>query len=952
MQTNRKKRVLWITEASYTCSGFGTYAYEVLKRLQATNKYELAEFASYGFVNDPRDSNVKWPFYANAVRDDDPRASFYKSNPIHQFGAWRFDRVCLDFKPDIVCTPPGELVLTKDGYKPIENIKLGDLIATHTGKLQKVTKLYKREYDGDLYYLYWNGCATPLKLTPNHPVLIYKKQNQTNQKKSIQKIYQDQQPVFIPIKDIKQKDLVVLTPPKINSTELTIDVTDHLDNYTEENNKIYPVRNNSRYHGINKYIKCNSDFGKFLGYLISDGCIQKGSINFFFGLNETRFIQDVLYLMKNIFHLEGTYKKSSYSNMYRMTFSSSILCKFLKTYCNQYKIPKNILLYNKECLEGIIYGLIRGDGCYKTNTVSFCSSKKPIAYLYRIVCGMLHIPTNLQYKEHNGYNFTIKNKNHKNFKVFEIEGYGTSANKLHDICQKHNTFDNPIAKKPCRVTQIINGHLVSSVKRLRKSNYKGIVYNIEVENDHSYILNQVSIKNCAFRDPWMMDWETLSPARKFYHQAWMPTCDSSPFKEEWVDTSMQADAVFTYSDYSLEVLRKQSNNKMKLKCSASPGTDMDIFKPAQNKATHRTLMGLPPDINIIGTVMRNQKRKLYPDLLDGFRIFLEKCKKSGLNELAQKTYLYIHTSYPDAGWNFSWLLKESDVSHKIIFSYVCRNCKKWFAAPFQDAITLCPYCKTNSAVLPSVANGVSSKHMADIYKCFDVYVQYSVCEGFGMPIVEAASCGVPIMAVNYSAMADIIKKSGNIPLKVAKMFLDLEIQAYRAMPDNEYFANELIKFFQLSSVQKQKLGNQARIACQKYFNYDNTARIWETHFDSVDLNTIEKKWNTTPPNIYEVPSKIPDNLSNDQFVDWLFYEVLRQPELRYTYQGLKLATELNLGVSITQGIQPQTRDSIFQSCKQRAMNNIIFEKARCNMITLPNEDYIDYAKMKKDMLNS
>ena len=52
---NHKLKILMCSEASFLKSGFGTYAHEILKRLHATGKYEIAEFASYGRVNDPND---------------------------------------------------------------------------------------------------------------------------------------------------------------------------------------------------------------------------------------------------------------------------------------------------------------------------------------------------------------------------------------------------------------------------------------------------------------------------------------------------------------------------------------------------------------------------------------------------------------------------------------------------------------------------------------------------------------------------------------------------------------------------------------------------------------------------------------------------------------------------------------------------------------------------------
>ena len=90
------------SEASFLSSGFATYTKEILSRLHQTNKYHIAEFASYATVNDSRDKDIPWRFYANAVKDDDPRYKEYMSRTENQFGRWRFEKVLLDFKPDVV----------------------------------------------------------------------------------------------------------------------------------------------------------------------------------------------------------------------------------------------------------------------------------------------------------------------------------------------------------------------------------------------------------------------------------------------------------------------------------------------------------------------------------------------------------------------------------------------------------------------------------------------------------------------------------------------------------------------------------------------------------------------------------------------------------------------------------------------------------------------------------
>ena len=89
-------------DAHFLKTGYAKYGNEVLNRLVDTGKYELAELACYGEVGDERNRNARWMYYANAVGKDDPRYNLYNSNVKNEFGLWRFERVLLDFKPDIV----------------------------------------------------------------------------------------------------------------------------------------------------------------------------------------------------------------------------------------------------------------------------------------------------------------------------------------------------------------------------------------------------------------------------------------------------------------------------------------------------------------------------------------------------------------------------------------------------------------------------------------------------------------------------------------------------------------------------------------------------------------------------------------------------------------------------------------------------------------------------------
>ena len=105
MEDKRKRRILFIGEASFLATGFSTYWNEVIGRLHKTGEFELAEMGSYAHDGDPGCQKVPWKFYpAGPARGNKKAMQEYMPHPgsTNQFGEWRFSDVCLDFKPDLV----------------------------------------------------------------------------------------------------------------------------------------------------------------------------------------------------------------------------------------------------------------------------------------------------------------------------------------------------------------------------------------------------------------------------------------------------------------------------------------------------------------------------------------------------------------------------------------------------------------------------------------------------------------------------------------------------------------------------------------------------------------------------------------------------------------------------------------------------------------------------------
>lgn len=447
----------------------------------------------------------------------------------------------------------------------------------------------------------------------------------------------------------------------------------------------------------------------------------------------------------------------------------------------------------------------------------------------------------------------------------------------------------------------------------------------------------------SYRDPWMDMFISKSPLRPYFHWVWMPTVDSDPQKQSWIEGFANTDAILCYSEFGMKTLRKDAGHLCNVVGCASPGIDPEIYK-IYDKNEIRSQLGLNGDINIIGTVMRNQKRKLFPELIKAFEKFL----KVAPPEIRNNTYLYLHTSYPEKmGWNLGYLVSEYEVGGKILTTYVCRSCGGYHADFFKDALSFCPKCQKITSVMPSVALGLEVPDLVKIYNTFDLYVQYAICEGFGMPQVEAAACGVPVVATDYSAMEDVLQYTHGYPVPVQKMYRELETNAERAYPDNDKLTEIMINYLMMSKEEKHKKSLQVREGTLKRYQWDDTAKVWENYIDTYQVKGLQSQWGSSP-RLYQIPEQMPQQpLSNDQFVEWLFSAMLQEPKGAYTYEGVKLVRDLNLGAFIEQGvIEPINRESVFNTFKQRAHNKLIVEQIRSGMAVMTPDSFIVEANNK------
>jgi len=399
---------------------------------------------------------------------------------------------------------------------------------------------------------------------------------------------------------------------------------------------------------------------------------------------------------------------------------------------------------------------------------------------------------------------------------------------------------------------------------------------------------------CDIRDFWMLDFVERSPFRNFFKWAIMPTVDAAPQARQWIATYANADACFTYSDWAGKVLTEQSGGRINYLGSSPPSAD-PAYKPIENKEALRQSLGLSPNAKIIGTVMRNQRRKLYPDLFVAFKKFLS------LVPDPENYFLYCHTSYPDLGWDLPELIQENELASKVYFTYICPETKQPFPSLFRGAITVSPFTQKYGATVSSVKNGASYEHLSMIMNLFDLYVQYANCEGFGLPQVEAAACGIPVMSTDYSAMESVIRQLGGTPLTPKALYKELETGCMRAVPDNDFAAQKFLEFFNKTKEEREELGKRTRELFEKNFQWHISGGQWEKYFDSIDIIPDEKSWKSPPRIAQSAPPLTEDQLNGisdyQQLAQWLISEVLREPEKLNTFMEARLTRDLTYKTS-------------------------------------------------------
>jgi glycosyltransferase involved in cell wall biosynthesis len=302
------------------------------------------------------------------------------------------------------------------------------------------------------------------------------------------------------------------------------------------------------------------------------------------------------------------------------------------------------------------------------------------------------------------------------------------------------------------------------------------------------------------QDIWTLNPSIFEHVRRFI--PWLPV-DHDPIPPSILERAKLAYRILAYSKFAQQQLANNGLHSTYMPLMV----DTKVFKPYQ-KADIRKDLGIPVDAFVFGMVAANKDnppRKSFQEVLDAFKVFHDKHPES---------VIYFHTAVDNPG------------------GFPIRDYAKYLGLA-GSIYHPPPY---------DLAFKIQKEAMAKIYSTFDILLAPSRSEGFGVPIIEAQSCGVPVIVNNFTSMPELVQEgqTGEICEVLYKSFSPL--MSYVGVPNAGSIYEKMEKLYKADL---PKMGMLARLNAKQY----DTEFVIQNHWIPF-LETVQNEvYNSTIDNL-------------------------------------------------------------------------------------------------------
>lgn len=370
------------------------------------------------------------------------------------------------------CFPAGTLVTMGDGArKPIEEVCVGDEVITHKGRKKKVTETHLRKYKGDLYSIKAEAHRT-LRCTSEHPLLAVDRDEvrfkNGHGRWEWKQLTKDPFPV-----DWAHASCL-------------------RDQYLIE-----PVVRG--YHD-NNVTPRDRAFARILGYYLAEGHLLRNKEGELAGIELTTNKNDPIHEeIEGLCADLGTKNppvprpRSNSSEAVAISIFDRKLAKAMLQWAGVYSTEKRLsehaFLWHPSLALEMLGAYANGDGCCYEGTIKFSSSSEGLAWQLVAMLPRLGMMPSVSCIRHKaGSGFSSRD-------TFEwVVRVGKQwAPVLAPYCQKLQPQE-VFATKNSR--KIYHGNIVTPIRNIEALYAELDVYNLEVEEDESFLAEGLAVHNC------------------------------------------------------------------------------------------------------------------------------------------------------------------------------------------------------------------------------------------------------------------------------------------------------------------------------------------------------------------------------------------------------------------------------------------------------------------------
>lgn len=342
------------------------------------------------------------------------------------------------------CFTPGALVATPEGYKEIIDVNIGDIVYSGTGKKRTVLEKWITPYKGEMFSFRVDYIGQPIECTPNHPFLVKGRG-------------------YVEAKDIKPDDVLAIPRVKIIKNHV------HTYNYIESNT------------GVEKTLEHELTLDDYftLGYYLGNGWCNEKKFRVSIAIPHKK-LDFILPKLRNT--LKVSIKPGPNKSCATYETKSKKFFELFKAFGQgafNKKIPDFILNSSVKFKYEFIRGYLEADGCVGVNgEKKFTTVSPSLAYgLQRLLLETGRVAS-VQYQ--------------KRPPKTTIEGREVN---------QHDTYSVTITKHggwhgQKKSTSFDTEYAWVGIKRIEKFDYDGNVYNIGLDEEHTYIVNNIANHNC------------------------------------------------------------------------------------------------------------------------------------------------------------------------------------------------------------------------------------------------------------------------------------------------------------------------------------------------------------------------------------------------------------------------------------------------------------------------